>query len=120
MASTTGPSCIHTDALGSPVKRTDASGALISSITYEPSGRTASGVVPADDLGFTGHVNAPELGLVYAQARFYDPLAGRLVSVDPVCRESECGNQVLRNAWGFESRNSDRREERYDVDFDQG
>lgn len=99
VTSTTGPSYIHTDALGSPVKRTDASGALISSTAYEPFGRTASGVVPTDDLGFTGHVNAPELGLAYAQARFYDPLAGRFVSVDPVVTNQATGDSFNHYAY---------------------
>jgi RHS repeat-associated protein len=37
-----------------------------------------------DGVGYTGHVNDPETGLVYMQARYYDAEAGRFLSVDPV------------------------------------
>jgi YD repeat-containing protein len=51
----------HTDALGSPVARTDSAGNVVS----EPYGKTAQGATPT--LGFTGHVNDADTGLVYMQ-----------------------------------------------------
>lgn len=39
---------------------------------------------PPSGPGHTGHVNDPESGLVYMQARYYDPAVGRFVSTDPV------------------------------------
>ena len=74
---------LHTDALGSPVATTGPSGALLSRTRYEPYGATASGTNP-DGIGFTGHVNDSDTGLVYMQQRYYDPIAGRFLSVDPV------------------------------------
>ena len=38
--------------------------------------------------GYTGHVNDPDTGLVYMQARYYDPGWGGFLSVDPVGAES--------------------------------
>lgn len=34
--------------------------------------------------GYTGHVNDPDTGLVYMQARYYDPSIGRFLNIDPV------------------------------------
>jgi RHS repeat-associated protein len=65
----------HTDGLGSPVPLTGATGGLISRTRYESYGVTAAGPTPA--IGFTGHVSAADLGLVYMQQRYYDPVAGR-------------------------------------------
>ncbi|WP_460877891.1 RHS repeat-associated core domain-containing protein, partial [Rhodanobacter koreensis] len=43
----------------------------------------ALGMAP-NGPGYTGHVNDPDTGLVYMQARYYDPATGRFLSVDPV------------------------------------
>lgn len=43
-----------------------------------------------DGVGYTGHVNDPETGLVYMQARYYDSAVGRFLSVDPV--DPQAGN----------------------------
>ncbi|MCL1132701.1 RHS repeat-associated core domain-containing protein, partial [Shewanella sairae] len=34
-------------------------------------------------IGYTGHLQDPDLGLTYMQARYYDPLIGRFYSNDP-------------------------------------
>jgi RHS repeat-associated protein len=40
---------------------------------------------PNDDQGvFTGHIRDADTGLSYMQARYYDPVMGRFLSVDPV------------------------------------
>lgn len=85
---------IHTDALGSPVARTDAAGNLVSRTSYEPYGATASGVTPT--IGFTGHVNDARSGLVYMQQRYYDPVAGRFLSTDPVTTDANSGSSFNR------------------------
>lgn len=41
----------------------------------------AMGTAP-NGPGYTGHVNDPDTGLVYMQARYYDPSIGRFLSVD--------------------------------------
>jgi RHS repeat-associated protein len=91
----------HTDGLGSPVARTDATGKLISRTRYEPYGATAAGAVPV--LGYGGHVNVADLGLVYMQQRYYDPVAGRFLSIDPVVTDSNSGSSFNRYAYASNS-----------------
>jgi RHS repeat-associated protein len=92
---------IHTDALGSPVARSDASGNVVSRTRYEPYGGTASGVTPT--IGFTGHVNDADTGLVYMQQRYYDPVAGRFMSIDPVTTDANTGGSFNRYVYGKNS-----------------
>jgi RHS repeat-associated protein len=84
----------HTDALGSPVARTDGNRTVISQTRYEPYGYTAAGTVPG--IGFTGHVNDADTGLVYMQQRYYDPVAGRFLSIDPVVTDANTGGSFNR------------------------
>ena len=97
----------HTDALGSPVAKTDSTGAVIERTRYEPYGATVAGSTNPKGIGFTGHVNDLETGLVYMQQRFYEPIAGRFLSVDPVTTEADSGghfnqyNYANNNPFGF-------------------
>jgi RHS repeat-associated protein len=90
-----GVSYSHTDALGSPVARTNASAQVTSRTRYEPSGATAAGTNPTG-IGFTGHVNDADTSLVYMQQRYYDPIAGRFLSVDPVTTNAKDGSYFNR------------------------
>jgi RHS repeat-associated protein len=87
---------IHTDGLGSPVAKSDKNGNLISGsrTRYEPYGATAAGATPT--IGFTGHVNDANTGLVYMQQRYYDPYAGRFLSTDPVVTDTFTGSAFNR------------------------
>ena len=91
----------HTDGLGSPVALTNASGAVFSRTRYEPYGLTANGDVPK--IGFTGHVNDSDTGLVYMQQRYYDPIAGRMLSIDPVTTDANTGGSFNRYAYANNS-----------------
>jgi RHS repeat-associated protein len=93
--SVSGNSYSHTDALGSPVARTNQAGALLSRTRYEPYGATAAGTNPTG-IGFTGHVNDADTGLVQMQQRYYEPLAGRFLSVDPVTTNANTGGSFNR------------------------
>lgn len=95
-----GTTYTHTDALGSPVARTSgsASPTILSRTRYEPYGATAAGTNP-NGIGFTGHVNDVDTGLVYMQQRYYEPLAGRFLSVDPVLTDSKSGQHFNRYAY---------------------
>jgi RHS repeat-associated protein len=85
---------IHTDGLGSPVARTDSLGNVLSVTRYEPYGLTAAGEEPT--IGFTGHVRDFETGLTYMQQRYYDPVAGRFLSIDPVVTDANTGSSFNR------------------------
>lgn len=89
---------LHTDALGSPVARTNAGGELINRTRYEPYGFVAGGVAPT--IGFTGHVNDVGTELTYMQQRYYDPVAGRFLSIDPVVTDANSGGSFNRYWYG--------------------
>ena len=72
----------HTDALGSPVAVTSQAGTVIERTNYDPYGGAIGKVI--DGVGYTGHVMDPLTGLTNMQQRYYDPLVGRFLSVDPV------------------------------------
>ena len=95
----------RTDGLGSPIGVTDLSGVVQGQRTvYEPYGDqvfTHEGDGPA----YTGHVYDALTTLTYMQARYYDPVAGRFLSVGPVATFL-FGYRVeqLRSCGGFASR----------------
>jgi RHS repeat-associated protein len=73
----------YTDPQGTVLAKTDANGNIIARYDYSPYGRATLGESPSGP-GFTGHVNDKDTGLVYMQARYYDPDAGRFLSIDPM------------------------------------
>lgn len=73
---------VYTDPQGTPLAEADASGTITATFDYAPYGSQAMGT-PPNGPGYTGHVNDPESGLVYMQARYYDPAVGRFLSPDP-------------------------------------
>lgn len=44
-----------------------------------------------DGPGFTGHVQDTATGLTYMQQRYYDPVVGRFLSVDPIVTDFNTG-----------------------------
>lgn len=91
----------HNDALGSPMAKTNSAGTLLSRTRYEPFGLTSWGATPT--VGFTGHVNDSDTGLVYMQQRYYDPIAGRMMSIDPVSADANTGGNFNRYAYANNS-----------------
>jgi RHS repeat-associated protein len=51
-------------------------------------------------IGFTGHVNDVDTGLVYMQQRYYDPVAGRFLSTDQVLTDTSSGATFNRYDYG--------------------
>lgn len=101
MAQTTVVEYIHTDALGSPVATTDASGTVIERQVYEPYGAQVSHG-PTDGPGFTGHVEDSATGLTYMEQRYYDPSTGRFLSVDPQTYDGKSDARLWgRYIYGF-------------------
>ncbi|WP_168170351.1 RHS repeat-associated core domain-containing protein [Rhodanobacter sp. C03] len=74
---------VYTDPQGTPLAEADANGNITATYDYMPYGSQALGTAP-NGPGYTGHVNDPDTGLVYMQARYYDPSVGRFLSTDPV------------------------------------
>lgn len=71
----------YADPQGTVVAETDAQGVVLERYDYTPYGRPVSGGA-ASGPGFAGHTADPETGLLYMQARYYDPEVGRFLSVD--------------------------------------
>ena len=72
----------HSDGLGSALVETDANRNVLTRTEYEPYG--LSNRPTLDGPGFTGHVQDAATGLTYMQQRYYDPVIGRFLSIDPV------------------------------------
>ena len=75
---------IYTDLQGTPVMESDAQGNITARYDYTPYGIPVQGLSGSPDgPGYTGHVNDPDTGFVYMQARFYE-LGGRMLTPDPI------------------------------------
>ena len=106
----------HTDALGSPVAGTDATGHLLWRESYLPQGerrtyasretQCSAGVCrpvesQADEkVWYTGKFEEPGVGLVYLGARWYDPELGRFLSPDPAGYDPGVYESFNRYAYG--------------------
>lgn len=74
----------YTDPQGNVLALADAQGHVVAKYDYAPYGAPVASLgSPPNGPGYTGHVNDPETGLVYMQARYYVPV-GRFPSPDPV------------------------------------
>lgn len=73
------------DHLGSAYAIADGNGTVAASnrFNYTPFGETYSGSHANGSQGFTGHAE-DSTGLVYMQARYYNPVIGRFLQPDPI------------------------------------
>lgn len=72
------------DALGSTLALTSATGAVQRTYTYEPYGKTtASGTSSTNAFQYTGRENDGD-GLYFYRTRYYEPGFGRFTSEDPI------------------------------------
>lgn len=91
----------HNDHLGSSVATTNLFGAIDSRERYLPFGLGIDDPARLDDeAGFTGHIKDSATGLNYIQARYYDPVMGRFLSVDPVTF-METGKPGMFNRYAY-------------------
>jgi RHS repeat-associated protein len=78
---------LHHDQIGSTRLITDASGNVLGTFTYNPygtlEGEQTSGAVDQPLLGYADQYTDPTTGLIYMQARWYDPMTGQFMVVDP-------------------------------------
>lgn len=78
---------IYTDHQGTVLAEADSTGNILATYEYLPYGQALVGQgmgTPKDGPGYTGHVEDTDTSLIYMQARYYDPVVGRFMSVDPM------------------------------------
>lgn len=95
----------HVDHLGSPIAATDEGGALLWREEYRPYGDRINSE-PDSALNkrwYTGHPHDNTTGLTYAGARFYDPVVGRFMAVDPQPFTENIVHSFNRYAYGNNS-----------------
>ncbi|MBL4852947.1 MAG: hypothetical protein JKY25_01765 [Robiginitomaculum sp.] len=79
------PTYLHMDHLGSAQTGSSVNGTVAWREQYTPFGETLTNPLSnADQAGYTGHIKDSATGLNYMQARYYDPLIGRFLSIDPI------------------------------------
>lgn len=95
----------HNDHLGSPVAATDERGDLLWRAHFRPYGERQENPTDAafGNVGYTGHTQDADSGLVYMQARYYDPLIGRFMAVDPAEVNPESAISFNRYAYANNS-----------------
>lgn len=72
---------IYTDPQGTPLVEADANGNVLRTFDYRPYGVLTLGA-PGTGPSYTGHISDADTSLIYMQARYYDPVAGRFLSTD--------------------------------------
>lgn len=95
---------IYTDPQGTPLAEADANGNITARFDYSPYGTSVVSLgAPPNGPGYTGHVNDPDTGLVYMQARYYDPEIAHFLSVDP--KAPAPGNTFNFNRYTYANNN---------------
>lgn len=75
----------HNDVAGTPLLATDASGNVVWKENYYPYGERLNRDTNSNNkLWFTGKPYDNDTGLTYLGARYYNPLLGRFMGVDPI------------------------------------
>jgi RHS repeat-associated protein len=92
---------LHSDHLGSVGASTTSAGASLSSQEYDPWGKVRTGGVTQSKYNYTGQ-KLDDTGLLFYNARYYDPLVGRFTSPDSIVSygenrsdEAEVGNLTV-------------------------
>jgi len=78
-----GTSAMLSDLLGSTVGLVNSAGALATGYQYGPFGQTTSGASSTNPFQYTGREMDPT-GLYFLRARYYNPIAQRFISPDPI------------------------------------
>ena len=84
------PEYTHFDSQGSAVTATGPNGSVTWRERYAPFGEEL--LKPAgndNNTAYTGHLKDDATGLIYMQARYYDPILGRFLATDPIGYEDQ-------------------------------
>ncbi|MBP6843309.1 MAG: VCBS repeat-containing protein [Kofleriaceae bacterium] len=102
VSSLTGTTFLHQDRLGSIQLVTTTAGVASRQLEYSAFGRTtADSGTGATERGFQGHETEAELGLIYMNARYYDPRLARFVSADTVLPDRTNPQALNRYAFAY-------------------
>jgi RHS repeat-associated protein len=95
----------HNDVSGTPLVATDATGKLLWKETYRPYGERIDKPLlsGSNPIGYAGKAHDAQLGLSYFGARYYDPVLGRFLSVDPA--SADIGNVHGLNRYAYANNN---------------
>lgn len=94
----------YTDPQGNVLAKADAQGNIVATYDYAPYGSSVASMgMSPNGPGYTGHVNDPDTGFIYMQARYYDPVTGRFLSIDPVAPSA--GNAFNFNRYTYVNNN---------------
>ena len=97
---------LHPNHLGSAVTGTTSTGEIAWRERYTPFGEEMQSSSANDNLaGFTGHIKDAATGLNYMQARYYDPVIGRFLSIDPVGFIESGGDPDYFNRYSYTMNN---------------
>ncbi|HZL00542.1 MAG TPA: RHS repeat-associated core domain-containing protein, partial [Caulobacteraceae bacterium] len=80
-AGTTTPQWLHADAQGSTIAWSNAAGASLGTLAYDPYGQPSAWSGPR--YAYTGQLMIPEARLYHDKARAYSPGLGRFLQTDP-------------------------------------
>lgn len=87
---------IHTDLVGTVRAKTDPLGTVVEEDVRAPYGSVLLGWEYRNGAAFAGHVEDAGTGLTYMKARYYDPVAMRFLSPDPVDVSTANGGNFSR------------------------
>ncbi|MDH5570970.1 MAG: peptidoglycan DD-metalloendopeptidase family protein [Gammaproteobacteria bacterium] len=93
------------DAVGSPIAAMDEVGNVLWRKHYKPFGEELEQdeASKGNRIGYTGHVHDRDTGLTYMGARYYDPVIGRFMGMDPV--GIDASNPVTMNRYSYANNN---------------
>jgi len=97
---TVGTYYFHPDHIGSVSYLTDSNGAVVTRMSYTPYGEKVKSASTGPDIfhqKYTGQVDdGEESGLMYYNARYYDPMIGRFISADTVIPDASYSQSFNR------------------------
>ena len=90
------------DASGSPIAAMDEEGNVKWRNHYKPFGEeiVKDSASANNHIGYTGHVHDRNTGLTYMGARYYDPVIGRFMAMDPAAVNPNDPKSFNRYAYG--------------------
>jgi len=94
-----GATYYHHNLQGSTAAATDEAGNVLWTENYRPYGERTDNPATDNDVWYTGHSEDTDTGLTYTGARWYDPVLGRFMGIDPVGINLENLHTINRYAY---------------------